>query len=63
MGIEARLRDGSGNAEEWSGLMQGWESIGATHLTVNTMGSGFTSPAGHIEAIRRFAETVQLTPG
>jgi hypothetical protein len=35
--------------------MRGWESLEVTHLSINTMGSGFDTPAKHLEAIARFA--------
>jgi hypothetical protein len=36
--------------------MEEWQGVGATHLTVNTMGCGFTSPAQHTDALKQFAE-------
>jgi hypothetical protein len=35
-----------------------WDEVGATHLSVNTMKAGLTGPDQHIEAIKRFKETV-----
>jgi probable F420-dependent oxidoreductase len=58
IGLEPRLNYGDGNPERWHNLLTGWQAVGATHITVNTMGSGFTSPAQHLEALRRFAEVM-----
>jgi probable F420-dependent oxidoreductase len=38
---------------------EAWRSLGATHLAVETMRAGFTSPQEHIEAIRSFREILQ----
>lgn len=57
-GLEPRLKYGSGNPDEWAAWMRSWEAAGATHMSVNTMGCGFTSAGEHIEAIRKFAGAV-----
>ena len=33
-----------------------WAEFGATHVSVNTMGAGLSSPQDHIDAVRRFKE-------
>lgn len=58
VGIEARLQYGAGNAAEWQALAESWRAAGATHLTVNTMGVGLTTPAGHLQAIEAFARAL-----
>ena len=35
-------------------------SIGVTHVDLNTMRAGFTTPAEHIAAVRRFAEVLEV---
>ncbi len=60
IGIEPRLQYGAGDPEAWRGLIQGWQDVGATHLSLNTMGSGFTSAAAHLAALRTFAEAIGL---
>lgn len=52
-GLEPRLPY---KPELWETLVAGWRAVGATHLTLNTMGAGFTTPEAHIVAIRRFRE-------
>lgn len=61
VGLEPRLKFGSGNPDEWAALVEGWRAAGATHLSLNTMGCGFTTPAAHLRAIERFAkETAEI---
>jgi probable F420-dependent oxidoreductase len=36
--------------------VEAWRALGATHLAIDTMRAGFTSPKAHIEAIRGFRE-------
>lgn len=60
IGIEARVLYGDGKPETWITLVNDWEAIGATHISVNTMRCGFNTPREHIMAIRRFADAVDL---
>ncbi len=61
IGIEPRIYYGNGNPAEWHTAMQGWQSSGATHLTFNTMGSGFQKPADHLAALQTFAQEANLS--
>jgi hypothetical protein len=56
-GIEARVRYGTGDPGVWQALIQDWQSAGATHVSLLTTDCGFTTPAEHIAALKRFAET------
>ncbi len=47
---------------EWLAYAEGWSDLGATHLCVNTMRCGFTSPDEHLAAVTRVAETLGVTP-
>jgi probable F420-dependent oxidoreductase len=38
---------------------EAWRALGATHLAVDTMRAGFSSPKAHIEAIRTFREVLR----
>jgi len=58
VGLEPRVSYGRGDAEQWARLIDDWRGAGATHLTINTMGSGFTRPDEHVAALRAFAEAV-----
>jgi probable F420-dependent oxidoreductase len=53
LGIEAFVHVKDGMEEAWAARADGWSTLGATHLAVNTMGAGFRSPDDHIEALRR----------
>jgi alkanesulfonate monooxygenase SsuD/methylene tetrahydromethanopterin reductase-like flavin-dependent oxidoreductase (luciferase family) len=54
IGIEGRINLSQTPSEQWEKVIQAWKNLSATHLTVNTMKAGFSSPTDHIEAIRRF---------
>ena len=56
IGIEGRVSLANQSPEEWEDIVRAWRELGATHVSANTMGSGLSSPDGHIEAIRRFKE-------
>ena len=58
VGIEARVNAREGDLDEWTRQTEGWRDLGATHISINTMGAGFKSPDEHIEAIRRYKEAV-----
>lgn len=53
VGIEGRINLASGGPAEWSAAAEQWRTLGATHLSVNTMGAGFTEPRQHIDAVLR----------
>ena len=59
-GLEARLPYGDGDPDARAGAIRDWQSVGATHLYLNTLGRGFRSPADHLAALRSFAETIGL---
>jgi probable F420-dependent oxidoreductase len=54
-GLEPRLSYGAGDPRAWEAGLRAWQVEGATHLSFNTMGSGFKTPQEHIQAIRKFA--------
>ncbi len=56
IGIEGRIAVDQGPGEGWLKLIRAWKELGATHVTFNTMKAGLTTPATHIDAIRRFKE-------
>lgn len=56
VGIEARVNASDGDPDEWHRQTKAWQTLGATHIAINTMNAGFTSPDQHIEAIRRYKE-------
>ena len=58
IGIEGRISYGEGSPDAWLKELEAWKTLGATHVSFNTMKAGLNSASAHIEAIRRFqAET------
>lgn len=51
VGIEARLTTYQKEPAVWPDYLTDWAALGATHLTVNTMGSGFTSVDEHLKQL------------
>ena len=60
LGLEARISYDTGDPGAWETSVREWQAEGATHLSFNTMGSGFQTPQEHIEAIRKFAQVAGL---
>ena len=58
IGIEPRISVSQGDPDSWASELSAWKELGATHLSVNTMGAGLKTPQDHIEAIRRFKEAI-----
>ncbi len=58
IGIEARLTIRDTELDEWIRQTEAWQKLGATHISINTMGAGFTSPDEHIQAIRCYKEAL-----
>jgi probable F420-dependent oxidoreductase len=58
LGIEARVNAREGDLDEWISQTEGWRTLGATHISLNTMGAGYTSLIEHIDALRRYKEAV-----
>jgi probable F420-dependent oxidoreductase len=58
VGIEARLDVSRVRPDEWIAQTDAWRSLGATHISVNTMNAGLGSPQEHVETIRRYKEAL-----
>jgi probable F420-dependent oxidoreductase len=54
-GLEPRILYGDGAPGEWLKSIEDWKEAGATHLSFNTMGKGFETPAAHMGAVQEFA--------
>lgn len=50
-GLEPRITLAEGGPDDWRRLFAWWREQGATHLTINTMGNGFTSVDHHLAAL------------
>ena len=57
-GIEAWIRYGEGNPDEWAKTAESWIKIGATHLTFYTSGQGVGPLNEQIAAMREFKNTL-----
>jgi len=55
LGIEPRLHWGHGDLDALGRALEGWRAAGATHVSLNTMGSGFRMAEEHLNAIKQFA--------
>jgi len=60
LGMEGRISQGTGGADDLVKQSQGWRDAGATHLAVNTMGSGLSGVDAHLAALTRAADALQL---
>lgn len=58
IGIDGRASL-KGTPDEWRQTFDEWRALGATHLSVNTIGFGLRHPDEHIAAIRRWFEEVR----
>jgi len=58
LGIEPRftLR---GTPDDWRRARDDWATIGASHLSLNTMGLGLVGLPAHVEAMRRWWEALK----
>jgi probable F420-dependent oxidoreductase len=59
-GLEARLHFGKGDIDRWLRLIEGWQRLGATHLSIITTNCGFENPAGHLSALAKFASEIGI---
>lgn len=48
-----------GGEEKWAALAAAWRSLGATHLSVDTVGAGLTSLDAHIDALRKIKDVLE----
>jgi probable F420-dependent oxidoreductase len=58
-GIAAEIGPGADGVSQASG----WKALGATHVSVTTMGAGLATPADHIEAVLDFKRRWDGRPG
>jgi hypothetical protein len=55
--MEGRVSVGRDGPERTVEHLDRWNAVGATHVSVNTMGAGFTSVAQHLEALGQIADS------
>jgi probable F420-dependent oxidoreductase len=56
IGIEPRIAWHTGDVDHLLRQAEEWQSLGATHISLNTMNAGFVTVDEHIEALRQFAK-------
>ena len=57
-GIDPWISIAGLSKDEWRTRAEVWQSLGATHVAVDTMRAGFTTPQAHIDAIRSFRSVI-----
>lgn len=55
IGIEPRINVRGDDTNDWRRKADAWRELGATHLSINTMGGGLNGPQEHIKQIERAA--------
>jgi probable F420-dependent oxidoreductase len=60
IGMEPRVTWGDGGTDELIRSAQQWRDAGATHLSVDTMGSGLPGLDAHLDVLARAGEAFQL---
>jgi probable F420-dependent oxidoreductase len=60
IGMDARITQGTGGTDDLIRDAERWREAGATHLSVNTMGSGLPGLDAHLDALAKAAEALQL---
>jgi probable F420-dependent oxidoreductase len=58
-GIEPRLNAASGTPDDWRKTVDDWRGLGATHLSINTMGAGLRGPDAHIARLQQSLEAIR----
>ena len=61
IGIEPRLHLRLSPPAQWAPEVAAWAAVGATHLTVSTLGCGYDTPAEHLAALASFAAALGLS--
>jgi probable F420-dependent oxidoreductase len=60
IGLEPQLSVASVPEGEWENYAHGWQTLGATHLCINTMGAGYHSLQAHVDALRRVKDVLAV---
>lgn len=57
-GVEQRINVAAGTPDDWRQAADEWRELGATHLSLVTMGGGLDGAAGHVERLREAKEAL-----
>jgi hypothetical protein len=60
IGMDARIGQGAGGTADLVRDAERWREAGATHLSVDTMGSGLPGLDAHLDALAKAGEALQL---
>jgi len=58
LGLDGRLRTGGRQPEDWLDEAKAWQELGASYLSIENRQGGLTTAGEHIEAMRKFKETI-----
>jgi probable F420-dependent oxidoreductase len=61
IGMEGRISQGPGSTDDLVKHAQRWRDAGASHVSVNTMGSGWRSLEAHLDALTAAAAALGLS--
>ena len=59
--MEGQVSYGSGSVEDLAERARRWHDAGATHMSVNTMGSGLSGVDAHLGALALAATALELS--
>jgi probable F420-dependent oxidoreductase len=57
-GIEPQARIAGGNPERWRKHAAGWHELGATHISIVTMGANLSRPEDHLKAASEWRDAI-----
>ena len=57
-GLDQRISIAEGGPDDWRATAEQWRDLGATHITLVTMGAGFSSPDEHVDRLREGCEAL-----
>jgi probable F420-dependent oxidoreductase len=57
-GIEPQARIAGGNPGRWRKHAEGWRELGATHISIVTMGANLTRPEDHLKAASEWRDAI-----
>jgi probable F420-dependent oxidoreductase len=59
-GIDRRIEVSRGTPDEWCKQVEQWRALGATHLSLNTMGGGLQGADAHIARLREAKQAISV---
>lgn len=59
-GLDAQVAVGDDHRETWIGTVESWRALGASHVSLLTVGQGLVGPDAHIERLRQAAQALGL---